>query len=131
MLNFFWFWIENKHTKPWLNQALMDSAYRSALYLCTEGHSKLRLQSLWEKEFFIYKKTFILIWINRSNNVNTWVYWGQGLEILFFVNVNLRRLQFPLSISKIPCLFKKYWILFQTFLYCNKESCHLKHIKKL
>ena len=37
--NFYWFRIDNKHmTEPWLNQGLMDSAYRSDTWLVTYKH---------------------------------------------------------------------------------------------
>jgi len=73
--NFYWFRIDNKHmTEPWLDQALMDSEYRSGWESGMEGHFKSHLIHL--MMFFVFCIVLQVVLSQKMKNVsnfNTWI----------------------------------------------------------
>ena len=72
--NFYWFRIDNKHmTEPWLDQALMDLAYRSEI--------TIRIFFLYDW-FFSFTLVFLLTWYQR--------HWFFATNSNFHIPISLR-----------------------------------------
>ena len=72
--NFYWFRIDNKHiTEPWLDQALMDLAYRSEI--------TIRIFFLYDW-FFSFTLVFLLTWYQRN--------WFFATNSNFHIPISLR-----------------------------------------